>query len=213
MNDCSHLPEDMRTGNSILHTVQKELFEQGVNSVRDLLKSNTEQTVLHIANTRSENYAYYRRLIEEIKPSVIIHTGNLDGEINAGENKAIRPYWKESAQVMLKIMEQSGSRVIVVAGNNDIEEELHAISSTVEIVKRNTVLELYGKKVFLSHEFNIRDENIEADVYFYNHALTDETRTPTDNQTNGTLFYNATWGPSLYCFDEHKGIVLPVVYI
>ena len=208
-NDCTHLPEDMWTGNAILYTEQKRLFAENIKAARVLFKANEGKKILHIGDTHSANYAYYKRLIEEIKPDVIIHTGDFADEVKAGRIESVRPYWRESAKVMLKIMGQSGARVIIVAGNNDLEEELRAFSSTVEIVQRNTILELYGKKVLLCHELNRMDESANADVYLYGHGLTGETRTSEDNEREGKLYFNAVWGASLHVFEKgiHKIIL------
>lgn len=212
-NDCTHLPEDMWTGNAILYTEHKQRFEENMKAVRALLKENKGGKVLHIGDTHSANYAYYKRLIEEIKPDVIIHTGDFADEVKAGRIESVRPYWRESAKVMLKIMEQSGARVIIVAGNNDLEEELRAFSGTVEIVPRNTILKLYGKRVLLCHELNRMDENANVDVFLYGHGLTGETRNPEDNAREGKLYFNATWGASLHVFEKGKNIIIPQFYI
>lgn len=211
-NDCTHLPEDMWTGNAILYTEQKQLFEGNIKTARALF-ANEGKKVLHIGDTHSADYAYYKRLIEEIKPDMIIHTGDFADELKAGRIESVRPYWRASAKVMLKIMEQSGARVIIVAGNNDLEEELRVFSSTVEIVQRNTILDLYGKKVLLCHELNHMDENANVDVFLYGHGLTGETRTPEDNERNGKLYFNAVWGASLHVFEKGTRIIIPRFYI
>lgn len=212
-NDCAHLPEKMRTGNALLYTEQKRRLEENKKAVRSLLNGDSGKSVLHIGDTHSANYGYYQGLIEEIKPDVIIHTGDLADELKAGRIEAVRPYWRAAASSIVKIMEKSGARVIIVAGNNDLEEELRTFVGTAEIMPRNTVLELYGKKVLLCHELNRMDESVMADVYLYGHGLTGETRAPKDNARNGKLYFNAVWGASLHVFEKEVNIVVPHVYI
>ena len=211
-NDCEYLPEEMLTGNSLLYTEQKQRFEENRKAVHSLNESDGKK-VLHIGDTHSANYGYYKRLIEEIKPDVIIHTGDLADELKAGRIESVRPYWKESAKAILKIMEQSGARVIIVAGNNDLEEELRAFATTAEIVQRNTVLDLYGKKVLLCHELNRMDEGAQADVFLYGHGLTGETRTPEDNEQNGKFYFNAVWGASVHVLEKGVYYMVPENYI
>ena len=182
-------------------------------AVHSLLKENEGNRVLHIGDTHSADYTYYKILIEEIKPDVIIHTGDFADELKADRIESVRTYWKESAKEILKFMEQSDTRVIIVAGNNDLEEELRAIATTAKIVPRNTVLDMYGKKVLLCHELNRMDESVQADVYLYGHGLTGEMRTPEDNERNGKKFYNATWGASLHVFDKDIHMIVPKTYI
>ena len=203
----------MWTGNALLYREQKQRFEKNIKAVYSLLNKNDRKKVLHIGDTHSADYGYYQRLIEEIKPDVIIHTGDLADELKAGRIESVRSYWKASVKAILRIMEQSGARVIIVAGNNDLEEELRAFASTAEIVPRNTILELYGKKVLLCHELNRMDERAEADLFLYGHGLTGETRKPEDNTRDNRQYFNAVWGASLHVFEKGVNIIIPKVYI
>ena len=208
-NECAHLPEEMWTGNATLYMEQKQRFEENMQAVYSLFNKNNGKKVLHIGDTESAEYGYYQRLIEGIKPDVIIHTGDIADELKAGRIESVRPYWEESAKAILKIMERSGARVIIVAGNNDLEEELRLFATTAEILPRNTVLDLYGKKVLLCHEIHRMDENAEADVFLYGHGLTGETRTPEDNARGNKRYFNAVWGASLHVFEKGENIIIP----
>ena len=205
-NDCLHLPEEMRTGNALFYTDKKENLYKNIEKARAL----TGQKVLHIGDTQSADYPYYKSLIEAVKPDVIIHTGDLADELKVGRIESVRPYWKTSAKAIVNVMEQSGARVIIVAGNNDLESELKKLAPKAEILPRNTVIEFSCKKVLLCHELNRMDESAEADVYLYGHGLTGETRTATDNERNERLYFNASWGVSLHDFDKNLHLILPV---
>ena len=212
-NDCTHLPKNFWTGNSIVYDEQKKRFEDGINTFFSRISDGCAQTVLHIGDTSSSDYGYYKTLIENVKPDVIIHTGDLADELKAGRIESVRAYWKVSARVILNIMEQSGARVIIVAGNNDLEQELKSMSTKSEIAPRNTILEFFGKKVLLCHEINRMDENAEAEVFLYGHGLTGETRTVEDNERNGKLYFNATWGASLHDFKQGINEIIPKTYL
>ncbi len=212
-NDCSHLPERMWTGNSVVYEEQKKKFEESTDKVFTLLKGAGGQTVLHIGDTASPDYGYYKALITKIKPDVIIHTGDLVDELKAGRIDKVREYWKRSSKVMIEMMEQSGARVIVVAGNNDLEKELKGFAKRAEIVPRNTIIEFSGQRILLCHEINKMDENAEADVFLYGHGLTGETRTPEDNVRNGKQYFNAVWGASLHNFMTGIHEIIPKVYL
>ena len=211
-NDCAHLPNEMRTGNEWRYVEKKEKILKNFNAVQRFLEENNGKKVLHIGDTVSAAYFYYKELIDKIKPNVIIHTGDMADELKVGRIESLQPYWIESVKVILNIMEESGARVIIVSGNNDLEKTLRELKSKAEIVERNTVLDLYGKKVLLCHELNRMAESSEADVYLYGHGLTGETRTPNDNARNGKYFYNAVWGASLHCFEEGKSMIIPSIY-
>ena len=207
-NDCSYFSEEMKTSNFLRYVNLKEKIKKSMDKVYAFLNENEGKKVLHIGDTNSAKFGYYKMLIEQIKPDVIIHTGDMADELKAGRIESVRYYWKNCAQIILKMMEQSGARVIIVSGNNDLEEEVKEYATTAEIVPRNTILDLYGKKVLLCHEIACMDEDTQAEVYLYGHGLTGETRTPEDNERNGKRFYNASWGASLHVFEKNKSMVI-----
>lgn len=212
-NDCTHLPEDMRTGNAISYLKNKGDLENSIAQIKAFLAQNKGEKVLHLSDTQSAHYAYYKRLIDEIQPDIIVHTGDLVDEIKAGRIESVRPYWLQSAPVMLDIMKNSGARVLVVAGNNDIEDQLANFANGVEIVQRNTVVDLYGVRYCLCHELNRMDENALADVWLYGHGLTGETRTADDNERGGKKFFNGTWGASLHIPKTGASLIIPIINI
>ena len=174
---------------------------------------NTGKRILHISDTHSASYPYYQKLIEELSPDVIVHTGDLADELKAGRIETTRPYWKPTASVMVRMMEKTSARVIIVPGNNDLEEELAKLVERAEIVARNTVLELFGKKFSFCHELNRMDESVEADIYLYGHGLTGETHAPEDNIRRGKRYYNGTWGASLHVPEKNASIIIYKVEI
>ncbi|MBQ8685066.1 MAG: histidine phosphatase family protein [Clostridia bacterium] len=212
-NDSAHLPEDMRTGNYLIYADNKKVFEKDIERIHAFLDANKGKKVLHIGDTESASYHYFKRLIDEIRPDVIVHTGDLADELKAGRVESTRPYWRATVPQILNVMENSGARVIIVPGNNDLEEELSVLAPKAEIVQRNTVLDLYGTKVSLCHELNRMDPTVQAQAYLYGHGLTGETRTIDDNERDGKLYYNAVWGISLHVFEANAHLIVPKIYV
>lgn len=203
-NDCSHLPEEMRTGNSLRYLAQRQSVLEGIRRASAL----QGKKVLHIGDIDSSDYGYVKMLIKSIKPDVIIHTGDLADELKAGRIEAVRPYWRAAAKKLGKMMEESGAQVIIVPGNNDPEDELKALITTAQIVPRNAILEFSGKRVLLCHELNRMDETADADVFLYGHGLTGETRTPEDNVREGKQYYNAVWGAYVHVFEQDAHLLI-----
>ncbi len=112
---------------------------------------------------------------------------------------------------LLDILSSSGARIIIVPGNNDVEEYLDSPERDFEFCPRNTVIELMGKRVCLCHELSRIDPDISADIYLYGHGVRGERHTPFANEENGRLYFNASWGPSLHIADEDKHTVLPLI--
>ena len=211
--DVQHLPENALTGNSLNYLENKSKFDQTMKDAKCFLQSNEGTRVLHISDTHSANYRYYQQLFEKLSPDVIIHTGDLADELKAGRIEAMRPYWKEAAAEIIKMMERTPARVIIVPGNNDIEETLSGLARRAEVLPRNTVVSLGGKTFQLCHELNRLDESIGADFCLYGHGLTGETRTPEDNQREGKRYYNACWGVSLHVPEKNASMILLKVQI
>ena len=212
-NDVGHLPEEMRTGNSLNYLENIKKFEEQMQKTRDFLQANSGEKILHISDTHSASYGYYQKLIDEIKPDVIVHTGDLADELKAGRIENARPYWRNTAPIIIRIMENTSARVIIVPGNNDLETELNNLVQRAEILPRNTTLRLYNKKFLLCHELNRMDETAQADIFLYGHGLTGETRTPTDNLREGKAYYNGTWGASLHVPEKNASMIIPKVEI
>ena len=212
-NDCTHLPEDMRTGNALSYLKNKTELEESIAQIKAFLAQNKGEKVLHLGDTQSAHYPYYKRLIDEIKPDTIVHTGDLVDELKAGRIESVRPYWLKSAPVMVDIMRESGARVVIVAGNNDLEQELAEFANGAEILPRNAVVDLYGVRYCLCHELNRMDESVQADAWLYGHGLTGETRTADDNERNGKKFFNATWGASLHIPKTGASLIIPAINI
>ena len=208
-NDSSHLPPQMRTGNSIIYTEHANKWQDVKASIFAFAQACRGNRVLHIGDTHSANYNTIQQLIETIQPNIIIHTGDLADELKAGRIEDVRPYWRATVPTLLKMLEQSSARVIIVPGNNDLEEELPLLAPTAEIVPKNTVLEIDAKRICLSHEVLKLDESIPADYYLYGHGLTGEERTPDSNERNGKKYYNAVWGASLHDFASESSMILP----
>lgn len=213
VNDCAYMPQEMWTGNALRYTEHKCTVDEGVLAAQELFRENPGEKVLHLGDHDSSDYGYCKMLIEGIKPDVIIHTGDLADEIKAGRIEQVRPYWRAAVKELVKMMEDSGARVIIVPGNNDVEEMLREMCTSAEVVARNTVLNFSGKRVLLCHELNRMDESAEADIFLYGHGLTGETRTADDNIRETKQFYNAVWGASVHEFGADKHLIIPRVHI
>lgn len=208
VNDCAHMPEQMWTGNALRYTENKRVAEESITALAE-----SGERVLHIGDIDSSDYGYCKLLIERIRPDVIIHTGDLADELKAGRIEAVRLYWCAAAKELVKMMERSGAQVIIVPGNNDLEEALREMCTTAEVVERNTIMEFSGKRVLLCHELNRMDEAADADIFLYGHGLTGETRTPEDNVRDGKQFFNAVWGAYVHDFAKGTHLIIPRVHL
>ena len=205
--DCGHLPMDKRTGNALLAVDKNGEMEQKLATVYAFKQKYGDNLVLHIGDTESANYIEFARLIDAVKPKVIVHTGDLADEIKAGRIESVRSYWKQSAWTMIDIMKRSGARVIIVPGNNDLADILRE-RTDVEVVAPCTVMQFGGKKVYLTHSVKSIETQSDAEIYLYGHGQTGETRTKTDNRRGDKKYFNDSWGSSLHCFEKDAHVIL-----
>ena len=85
--------------------------------------------ILHIGDTESLLYPYYIKLIEEVKPDIILHTGDMADEVKVGRIPGTECEYLTKIMVLLDAMQRSGARMIIVPGNNDLPREIaHQIS-------------------------------------------------------------------------------------
>ena len=208
-HDASFIPEEIRTANYLWYNDELARYQAGVKSGTEFFGNKNELKILHIGDTDSPHYNLYREMISEWKPDVIIHTGDLADEIKAGRVESDRPRWNSTVPEILDVMRASGADVYVVAGNNDLAPRLLEMAGEIKVCPRNTVLNLGGKRICLSHEVDAIDESIDADIYLYGHGRTGETRTPEDNVRDGKRYFNAVWGASLHLPESDRHIIIP----
>lgn len=158
----------------------------------DELKETTQKKLLHIGDTYSVTYPYYKQLIQEIKPDIIVHTGDTADEVKVGRIPETKEEYLTKVQVLLDILKESGSKVYWIPGNNDLPEEIAKRAPFIEIVQPDTVLEIEGIKICVTHS----KEQItqKASVYLYGHGRRAENgKVEQKSAGNQALCLNSLW--------------------
>ena len=97
------------------------------------LSGFTGELVLHISDTESNTYPFYRKLIEMVKPKVIVHTGDFADEVKIGRHPEYLYEYTLKAKAIIEIMRASGARMIFAVGNHDVYEVLQELAPDAEI--------------------------------------------------------------------------------
>ena len=97
------------------------------------LSAFTGERVLHIGDTESNTYPFYRKLIQEVKPQVIVHTGDFADEVKIGRHPEYRYEYTVKTRKIVEIMRESGARMIFAVGNHDVYEVLQELAPDAEI--------------------------------------------------------------------------------
>lgn len=163
--------------------------------------------LLYIGNTHSLLYPFYRKLIEEVKPDIILHTGNLAAEVQAGLLPEAGYEYVTKIKVLLDVMCASGARLIIAPGSHDLPGEIRRLCPHVEFCSPDTELVLEGVQVRVGRQasFLLCDK----DWDFYSHGPTGAFL-PLDSMGSGHFCsFDANFGAYLFCLSEGKYFHIP----
>ena len=211
--DNAHLPYKLRTFNDISqYEIDKkrtqDIIENHLNIPDKLVKSK-ETKILHIGDTGSYSYPYYKELIDKTKPDIIIHTGDFVDEVKAGRMINTENEYEEGVKNLADIiLSSTASEVYIVRGNNDVESVIRKHFPLAKILEPNTTIDLCGISCTFGHS-HFEAEN-PAQWYFYGHGFTGENWSEEMNDIkNGVCKFNAARNPSVIIMPERERFLFP----
>jgi len=206
--DAGHLPYRMRTFNAISQADEDKklldaFLEEGI-SIPEEIQTAASGKLLHIGDTHSAHYPYIQKLIDAVKPNIIIHTGDFADEVKVGRSFGVLDEYTENVARLAEILKNSGAeKIYAVPGNNDVWEVLEAQMPFAELVRPNTVVEIGGISCALGH--SCLETNAPAEWSFYGHGITGETWSPEQNNTqHGICRFNVIKGNLVILLPERK---------
>ena len=144
--------------------------------------------LLHISDTPSQFYSELKRILKELEPDYIIHTGDLADNIKIGLYQSSFHRYKHEVSILLRILQESKAKKIVLTlGNHDDYDFIKKNSGRLMVFEGPGKLELEGKNVAFSHYYSdLKD--LPADVRLYGHDLnTSEDDKNTERDLNGIV--------------------------
>ena len=210
--NTTHLPFEMTTSNyKTCEELDAEFYEKPYEPEIALpqgYETLQGERVLHIGDTFSKNYPYYKKLIELVKPDVIIHTGDMSDEVKVGRIPGTEYEYLTKIKVLLGYMQASGARIIIVPGNNDLPEEIHKLCPEAEIYQNNQELTFSGKQVRVGHQ--VMKMIFDRQYSLYGHGLTGEVWHYEDNVPGEPCRFNVIWGSFVYDFANDRYVRFPL---
>ena len=196
--DTAHLPYEKTTSNGRQReTFDAEYFttpyEEEI-ELPDGIGNMKGSRVLHIGDTYSRDYPFIKKLIDEVKPDVIIHTGDIADEVKVGRIPHTRYEYKYKIKFILDTLKDSGARVIIVPGNNDVKDDIQEIIPSAEIYSENSVVAIDGVECRIGHQ--VTNMTFDKKWAFYGHGFRDESWDYSMNKKGGECRFNA-------CFDSY----------
>jgi hypothetical protein len=160
--------------------------------------------VLHVSDTPSCLYGFLGRAIRTIRPSWIVHTGDLADEIKLELLPCCRPDYAARVRKLLQLLESSGAEVYLFMGNHDAADLVRSM------VRRSRVFEGAGVvragELSLTAAHDVRDilEN-PGPINLFGHD-----RTLSSGSREGQLFLNGV--EALHLISAATGRTLSVPY-
>lgn len=144
------------------------------------LKDSNHLRLLHISDTPSTIYPEIKRIIEVLQPDYIVHTGDIADNLKLELHASCMDKFKHEAIKVLKIMNSSNAkRIILALGNHDDLSYIKEHSGRIEIIDNSETIDIEGTRFAIGHTLDSLLE-LNADFYLYGHDLTICTETIED---------------------------------
>lgn len=166
-------------------------------------KDRKGKILLHIGDVPWNSYPYIMKMIRQIKPDILVHTGDMVDNLKVGRKPEDIPDYKKQAPKLIACMEKYADEVYIVPGNNDLEDFLAETVTKAKIIKANTVVNIDGIDFLLCHAVMHIDG--EAQIYLYGHGPTGDNHS---FQEDGKYYSNVFFAPAVVFMDEARCIRL-----
>ncbi len=210
--DTSFIPYEKTYSNFLSREeLDREYFEAPYEEKIELPSGISEIKgikLLHIGDTYSKHYPFYKKLIELVKPDIILHTGDMADEVKVGRMPETEYEYISKTKAMLGYLRDSGARIIIVPGNNDLPEAIKKLLPTAEVYPINSVITLDGEECRIGHQ--VTRMTFDKKWSFYGHGFTGEEWSYEKNQEGGQLRFNAYWGAFVCSLSENKFYKIPL---
>jgi hypothetical protein len=156
----------------------------------------TGERILHIGDTESASYPYYRRLIELVRPDVILHTGDLADEVKIGRDPSLLHEYTVKVKCLLDILQNSGARIVVVPGNHDVRDVIEALAPYAEIYEKGSEVLLSGIPCRVGHQ--VKEMTFDRRYCMYGHGAAGEVWRNALNLPGEPCRFNVAFGDYIY---------------
>lgn len=198
--DTEHLPYSKTTSNFVtkpqLDIERMTSSYDGAIETPDWLAAANGKCVLHIGDSESQSYPYFKAVIDTLKPDVIIHTGDMADEVKVGRIPGTKEEYVYKISVMCEILENSGAKeIIIVPGNNDLKEEIERLIPGALVLPEDSTVTIDGVDCRLTH--NAAHFTPGCKWSFYGHGFTHDAWDPANNCEGKECRFNAYRGATI----------------
>ena len=180
-----YLVDTLRFGGSIPEERRQPTREIKVPKEALLLKG---RCILHISDTATRDFPAVEALIRELRPSLILHTGDMVDEVKAGRIPEARAEYTEKLGVLAHILNAAEAELLIVPGNNDLADEISRLMPQARVLKKNSVVEIDGVECRVGHQ--VGGLAFDRRWCFYGHGYTGDAWDPQDNDAERHMRLN-----------------------
>ncbi|MCQ1530559.1 metallophosphoesterase [Lutispora saccharofermentans] len=139
--------------------------------VPDSIKNIKERKLLHISDTPVIFFSALGKLLKELSPDIIIHTGDMVDNIKLEMYKERLPKYEYHLKSIMDMLESSNAKELYIcAGNHDNIELLRKYAKKSTIIEEHCHIEIFNAKVALSH-YPYKIVQNPADYNFFGHDI------------------------------------------
>jgi len=131
------------------------------------IKTEEGPLLLHISDTPEESYKYVMKVIENINPQYIVHTGDIVDNIKLETNKSYLYLYEKGLEKFINSIEKHNITTYYVMGNHDDIDSVIKFSNKGIILERG-VIEIEGRSFYVSHEYE--KSNIKTNYCLFGHS-------------------------------------------
>jgi predicted phosphodiesterase len=159
-------------------------------ATEDFLRSIRGPFIMHISDTLADSYANVEKLLKQIRPTLLIHTGDLADEFKVGRIPEHLPGYREAVARLLEIMKENAQEVWITHGNNDDVPWLMEDKGIRVLPMKGSSQTYHGLRLYLQHQpIEWVDENL-YDFALYGHGYTMDIHNPEDNKIGKLCYIN-----------------------
>ncbi|QXM06299.1 metallophosphoesterase family protein [Crassaminicella indica] len=187
----------------------KKLFYYLIGSVyipEELFNSN-EKILLHISDTPSNFFSVLNYLLSKLKPTYIVHTGDLVDNIKL----EIYPYrlddYIKKVNRIIEILENSSAKNIYLAlGNHDNKKVVNNITKRSHIIEKSGIINIEDIEIKISH-FPNEIKNSTTQYNLFGHDLTINSKIEDEK-----IYLNGILSINIILLESKKLFTLPYPY-
>ncbi len=160
---------------SLIKTLQAVLYATlNIPYLTETLQEMAPPLAVHVSDTPGFCYPFIYRLVRQLKPAVLIHTGDFIDDIKLENRPAeLGSYTRRLKSLIGKLEQLPVEEIYLVPGNHDDTNTVVSFAERSVVLPEKSWIELEGLCFFLSHRFY--DIEVDADFYLFGHNLPEMT--------------------------------------